>query len=74
MVAHRLGRDRCESAAALDAVGTQIAVEFIFRNPLVTDAWKSFKQAVLDQIQHGLVTDVHLAGDFDGSVYFQNFT
>jgi len=40
----------------------------------VTDAGQSFEQAALDQIQHGLVTGLQLAGDFVGSVNFQNIT
>jgi hypothetical protein len=70
LVAHRLGRDRCESAAALDAVGTQIAVEFRFRDPFVTEARKRFQMTALEQIQHGLFADFQLAGDFVGSEYF----
>lgn len=55
-------------------LNAQITVQLRFRDPLVTDARQGFKQAALDQVQHGLVTGVQLAGDFVGGVYFQNIT
>ena len=40
----------------------------------MTDARKGFEQTALNQIQHGLVAGLQLAGDFVGSVNFQNIT
>jgi hypothetical protein len=52
----------------------QIAEQFLFGDPLVTDAWNRFEQPTFNEPKHGFVVNLQQAGHFISGVYFHCLT
>ena len=54
----------------LRLLNPQIAVQFLFRDPFVTDARNRLEQSPLNQPEHGFVVNLQQAGHFIGGINF----